>query len=726
MTQHQGIMKNSSLLVLLWFAISIMPILAQQRNLDSLENRLNEINVPKEKVDILNNLAWQYQFINTTKAKGFAEKALIISEEDGYIKGWSSSCNTLGLISCDEGNPEKALKYFDRGITGKNQISDKKGVATITCNKGIALVRLRKYETARTCYNSALEIRKSLGDKRGIGDCYNQLGLLSRDLGDYPASNESFHKSLALRTEIKDSRGIAYSYNNLASNANDEGNYLLSISLYQQAVPLLEEIGDSRSLATTLANLGICNQRIKNTKLAHEYFQEAKELAISSGNEGTELDIYNGSGDAFLLDKKYKLAREAHQNAIRIAEKMDDWGDLSHAHCGMAKGFLAENDLEKAGTFFFKARNTALKSGVIRDIIIVSNQLADFLQMQKRYPEASNILKEIIRLALKNNLKSYLAESYRIAGEIQKAEKTALLKPDSLNYYKQYSIIKDSIFKEDLSIQIAREQGRFQAERKEAELIRLKQEKKISALEIEAQNLAIQKRDIGLVFGFIIICLIGFAFWLNFKKKQLEIIRASLEASEAERLRISRDIHDDFGSGLTRIRIIAGREKNSMRDSAQAWNQILETSSSLVENMRDLLWVMEPGTTNFESLISRIREFTHDYLQEVNIKLSIKIEGLIPKKEVEIDVYRNLLMASKEVVQNIVTHSEASSVSIVFSFENHFMLEISDNGKGLDLQKQSQGNGLRNIETRLNKIQGITEFETLKTGGFLVRMIIPF
>jgi signal transduction histidine kinase len=135
---------------------------------------------------------------------------------------------------------------------------------------------------------------------------------------------------------------------------------------------------------------------------------------------------------------------------------------------------------------------------------------------------------------------------------------------------------------------------------------------------------------------------------------------------------------------------------------------------------------MEPGTTNFESLISRIREFTHDYLQEVNIKLSIKIEGLIPKKEVEIDVYRNLLMASKEVVQNIVTHSEASFVSIVFSFENHFMLEISDNGKGLDLQKQSQGNGLRNIETRLNKIQGITEFETLKTRGFLVRMIIPF
>jgi len=696
----------------------------QQKILDSLENSLALKSSPTEKADILNQLAWQYQFLNTKKAREFAEQTIAVSENSGYTKGWSSACNTLGLICIDEGNPKKAIDFFDKGMDGKKKLQDEKGLASITCNKGIAMVRLGDYPAAVNCYASALNIREKLGDERGIGDCHNQLGLLNRDKGNYSESNHHFQQALAIRKKIKDQRGIAYACNNLASNASDEGNYLLAISLYQEAVPILEELKDLRSLATCLCNLGLSNQRLKNATMAMQYFEESLALVIKSGNETTELDIHNGIGDVCLWKKDISKAKTAYQKAVDLAKKLSEKGDLSHALGGLGRCLEEENNPAEASSYFIEAQNQARSSGQVRNLLIISHQRADFLQKHDSIERARAILKETIPLAKSNNLKSYLQEAYRISGEIQRKEISGRSGSDSLNYYKQYAQVRDSMFRKDLTEKLASEQVRFQTHRKDAEILRMKQDKQIAALEISAQNLEIQKRNTGLTLGMLVLCLLGLSLWLNYKKSRLEISKAAILAGDAERQRISRDIHDDLGSGLSRIRLIAHKASTSETKDDLAWNGILETSETLMDNMRDLLWVMDSGQTSLQSLAEKIRVFAQDYLQEFLIQLESLNNLELPEIMLDAIKSREIFLIAKESIHNIAKHSGAEKASLVFYMTSEFCMEISDNGRGAGIVG-SKGRGIENIRSRANELGGNIEITNAEPSGLRLLLKIP-
>lgn len=716
---------KTPLLSLLCIIFLIPQGFTQQRLLDSLENSLSLKSSPTEKADLLNQLAWQYQFQNTKKAREFAEKALADSENSEYVKGWSSACNTLGLISIDEGNPRKAIDFFDKGMDGKKRLLDEKGLASITSNKGIALVRIGDYPAAVQCYVSALQIREKLGDERGIADCHNQLGLLNRDKGNYPESNHHFQQALSIRKKIKDQRGIAYACNNLASNASDEGNYLLSISLYQEAIPILEELKDLRSLATCLCNLGLSNQRLKNSSMAMQYYEEGLALAVKTGNEAAELDIQNGIGDMYLWKKEISQAKTAYQMAAKLAEKLSEKGDLSHALSGIGRCLEEENKTAEASSFFRDAQNQARASGQVRNLLIISHQRADFLQKHDSLEVARTILKETIPLAKENKLKSYLQEAYRIAGEIQRKEIISSRKGgDSLNYYKEYAQVRDSIFKKDLTEKLASEQVHFQTQRKDAEIIRMKQEKQIAALEISAQNLEIQKRNLGLGLGLLVLSLLGLSLWLNNKKSRLEISKAAILAGEAERRRISRDIHDDLGSGLSRIRLIAHKASASAMREDPAWNGILETSESLMDNMRELLWVMDSGQTSLLSLAEKIREFSRDYLQEFQIELMGPDDPEFPELKLNRFKSREIYLIAKESIHNIARHSGAENASLSFYCNSEFCMEITDNGRGIGITG-SNGRGMENIRSRAKELGGKIELSSSESGGLSLLLKIP-
>lgn len=715
---------KTTLLSFLWLIFLVPQGFTQQRLLDSLENSLSLISSPVEKADILNQLAWQYQFQNTKKAREFAEKALLLSESSDYIKGWSSACNTLGFICIDEGNPKQAISYFDKGIVGKKQISDTKAMASLTCNKGIALVRLHDVEGAENCYKSALKIRTELADERGIADCHNQLGLLNRDKGNYPESNHHFQQSLSIRKRIKDKRGIAYACNNLASNASDEGNYLLSIALYQEAIPILEELKDLRSLATCLCNLGLSNQRLKNSSMAMSYFNEGLALALKSGNEAAELDIHNGIGDVFLWNKDISKAKKAYQEAAELAKKLSEMGDLSHALSGIGRCLEEENMTSEASSFFNEAQKQARASGQVRNLLIISHQRADFLLKHDSLETARAILKETIPLAKNNQLKSYLQEAYRISGEIQRKVTASGCSADSLNYYKEYAKVRDSIFKKDLTEKFATEQVRFQTQRKDAEILRMQQEKQIAALEISSQNLEIQKRNLGLGLGMLVLSLLGLSLWLNYKKSRMEISKAAILAGEAERRRISRDIHDDLGSGLSRIRLIAHKASASAMREDPAWNGILETSESLMDNMRELLWVMDSGQTSLQSLSEKIREFARDYLKEFQIELRSPDNPDLPELKLNGFKSREIFLIAKESIHNIARHSGAEIASLGFSCTSEFCMEIADNGRGIGITG-SNGRGIVNIRSRAKDLGGNIEITNPVSGGFRLLLKIP-
>jgi len=194
-------------------------------------------------------------------------------------------------------------------------------------------------------------------------------------------------------------------------------------------------------------------------------------------------------------------------------------------------------------------------------------------------------------------------------------------------------------------------------------------------------------------------------------KRALEMERAREEEREKIRYETSRDYHDELGHKLTRIAIYSRnlmREIEQQKDSiSKELYKIMETSTSLRESARDLIWSMDPGEDTLYDLVIRIKDFSENLLQDTDIALSVKgISETLKMNSLNMDEKRNLLLIAKEAVNNSVKYSNADAMEINFSREGDFFhISITDNGKGFDTETVNEGYGMRSMHARAEKLK---------------------
>ena len=216
-------------------------------------------------------------------------------------------------------------------------------------------------------------------------------------------------------------------------------------------------------------------------------------------------------------------------------------------------------------------------------------------------------------------------------------------------------------------------------------------------------------------------------------KQKIRSKTRELEKQQAlyrERLRISKDVHDDLGSGLSKISLIAGMVQSRTHGDALLDNdikQISNVSRELVDNMHDLIWVLNPENTTLEQLVSRLREYCADYLENMPIKVTLHFPDAVPTLRILSEGQRNIFLTTKEAINNCIKHAEASEISIVLTVNAGILkISVTDNGNGFDMAHlKGSGNGLRNMKQRIELIGGSFVITTLP-GGTTITMSIPF
>lgn len=196
------------------------------------------------------------------------------------------------------------------------------------------------------------------------------------------------------------------------------------------------------------------------------------------------------------------------------------------------------------------------------------------------------------------------------------------------------------------------------------------------------------------------------------------------QALEEERKRISREMHDDIGAGLTRITLISEVAKH--QSNKKELTEIAETSRQLVSSMSEIIWSIDPQHRSLTQLFSYLREQLNKLLEPSGIKYTIMLPDKVDEFLLTSDEKRNVLLITKEVVHNAIKHSQATNIVIKSWIEHdtiHF--EISDDGKGFNLNETSLGNGLKNIKHRLEKLNAIYIIDTHPGTGVVTSFSIP-
>jgi len=207
--------------------------------------------------------------------------------------------------------------------------------------------------------------------------------------------------------------------------------------------------------------------------------------------------------------------------------------------------------------------------------------------------------------------------------------------------------------------------------------------------------------------------------------KEYEKELAVFKAQQEERDRISADMHDELGSGMTAIRLMSEIAKNKMKGEVpKEIEKISESANDVLNKMNAIIWTMNSGNDTVDNLVSYIRAYSQEYFDNTSILCKINTPEQIERIEITGDKRRNIFLCVKESLTNILKHSKAGEVIIDIEVNSQLKIKIADNGVGIDLNKLRQfGNGIQNIKKRMATIGG--NIEIINENGTISAFTLP-
>jgi signal transduction histidine kinase/ligand-binding sensor domain-containing protein len=229
----------------------------------------------------------------------------------------------------------------------------------------------------------------------------------------------------------------------------------------------------------------------------------------------------------------------------------------------------------------------------------------------------------------------------------------------------------------------------------------------------------------------LLLLLLGVAYYfstlyLDYKIRHEKLKLEKEQAVDQERARISSDMHDDLGSGLSTIRLLSEIAKRKLQDTSQTkeLERISEAAGELVDKMSEIIWAMNSSNDSLENLIAYMRSFAADFLEHAHISHQFFIPETIPNIKLSGGTRRNIYLAVKESLHNVVKHAKATEVIIQIEMQQNMTILIKDNGKGFDQEKvRLFGNGLKNIQKRMESVGGHADITS--NNGTIVLLDIP-
>ena len=233
------------------------------------------------------------------------------------------------------------------------------------------------------------------------------------------------------------------------------------------------------------------------------------------------------------------------------------------------------------------------------------------------------------------------------------------------------------------------------------------------------------------------------ALWIHQLRHKVEVRTRQLEeqmqarerverlrAMEQERARIAQDLHDELGSDITEIGMLAARAKSisgSEEERSQHLAQVGDKARQMVDILEEIVWAMNPTHNSVASLVSYFSFYAERFLGLANINWQLEESCGPETTTIDSRLRHELFLAFKEALTNVVRHSGANEVRLGIRAEDgELRLEVADNGRGLPANGYTQGmDGIANMKSRIENLGGRFEINSEAGKGTTVRLNVP-
>jgi ligand-binding sensor domain-containing protein/signal transduction histidine kinase len=220
---------------------------------------------------------------------------------------------------------------------------------------------------------------------------------------------------------------------------------------------------------------------------------------------------------------------------------------------------------------------------------------------------------------------------------------------------------------------------------------------------------------------------VGLLFWSirSYERRKVRHKLQELErqrAVERERARIARDIHDELGTGLTQIGLLAdvgSVQPANAREVEENFSKIGERAREAVRSLDEIVWAANPRNDFLPRLADYLCHLADDCFENGQARCRKEVPTGLPAIPVGAEVRHNLALAVKEALANSLKHARANTVKLTMRWNApELIVTVEDDGVGFDRdQTRPLGNGLSNQATRMKEIGGSVEVVSVPGNG---------
>jgi signal transduction histidine kinase len=203
-----------------------------------------------------------------------------------------------------------------------------------------------------------------------------------------------------------------------------------------------------------------------------------------------------------------------------------------------------------------------------------------------------------------------------------------------------------------------------------------------------------------------------------------------IDIQEAERRRISRELHDDLNQKIATLSVAISRIKRRLplaeRDLVTELDDLRQKTNSLTNEIRRLSHQLHPAVLEHLGLVTALESYIGNFKDEERIEVSLTAE--LGEERVPFQTSICIYRVAVEALRNVSRHSGAVSAMISLRRDDGSLeLRVSDSGKGFDVRafRKSGGLGLVSIEERLRLLQGSCEIHSSPEKGTTLVARVP-
>jgi|GEM_PF-361490 len=607
--------------------IVISVYLQGQNSLDSLKTELK--NSPQNAA-LINDLAEALIPDSINEGRSYAHQALSIAQQSENLEEQARALYTIGDTWWYEQDFATAIEWFGKSAITWEQVDNLWEAAACYNEMGASGVEIDRFDDALRNYKKSLRLLLKVDDEEYIAAVIMNIARVYQGVSKFDSAIYFNQQAIALCEVPGKEMELSTALGNLGMVYKQMGNYDKALEYYERAYTIAKTVGDSALIAVDLNNIAALHTAWEKYDIAADYFRQALAIDKKTGDLAqTEITLNNLA--IVIQNQGYPdSALKIFQEALTISDKLGRYGNSALKKLNIGSVYHEMGQYHEAISYYTDALETCRELG-LRNFAAggLQNLGAAWLALGN-LNKAEIILDQALAIAIEINARPTLQKVYEVQSKLyEKMGETQL----AFQAYRNYSMLKDSMFTEKSQAKIAEMEVRYQTEKKEQQIEILVKDSQLHEAEMRKKQLTL----IGLSGGLLFVLLAGgIITWLYLQKSRAnrKLVEKNIELMQQEEEKETFDQESDLISQLEneeKYRIISLLDALMREDKffTQPQLSLSDLAEKLDTNTAYLSrFVNEHFKTNFSSYLNKLRVREAQLMFAENKHRSMTLEGI--------------------------------------------------------------------------------------------------